>query len=63
MVASQHPFRFGQDQSPLKTSTELMFLLFRSYPQNQALIRFAHFIDSYSCLTAISSINSLRSFY
>ncbi len=40
MVASQHPFRIGRTQSPLKTSTELMFLLFQTYPLNQAsLIR------------------------
>jgi hypothetical protein len=35
-----HPFRIGRTQSPLKTSTPLMFLLFHTYPLNQAsLIR------------------------
>ena len=36
MVASQHPLRIGRTQSPLKTSAVLMFLLFCTYPQNQA---------------------------
>jgi hypothetical protein len=36
MVALQHPLRFGLTQSPLKTSAVLMFLLFCTYPQNQA---------------------------
>ena len=36
MVASQHPMRIGRTQSPLKTSAALMFLLFCTYPQNQA---------------------------
>jgi len=36
MVASQYPLRIGRTQSPLKTSATLMFLLFCTYPQNQA---------------------------
>jgi hypothetical protein len=47
MVASQHPLRFGLSQTPAQQFLLLGFFITRLL--NQALIRFAHFIDSYSC--------------